>query len=89
MEKSYRKYQDQIQKSLEKAEKIEQEMDRYIAMGMTAESAFNLEKNSNDDLQKILRAIIVFFRDKNLQIDRKDGEYSIIEKSTVSSAAQE
>ena len=89
MQKMYKKYQDQIQKSLEKAEKIEQEMDRYIAMGMTAEAAFNLERNSNDDLEKILGAIVVFFKDNNLEITRKDGEYSIIEKSTVSSAAQD
>lgn len=89
MQKTYKKYQDQIQKSLEKAEKIEQEMDRYIAMGMTAESAFNLEKNSNDDLQKILGAIVVFFKDNNLQIAQKNDEYTIIKKPATPSAAQD
>lgn len=89
MEKMYQKYQIQIQKSLEKAEKIEKEMDRYISMGMTAESAFNLEKNSNDDLQKILGAIVTFFKDNNLQIAQKNGECTIIKKSAASSAAQD
>lgn len=89
MQKTYKKYQDQIQKSLEKAEKVEQEMDRYIAMGMTAESAFNLEKNSNDDLQKILEAIVTFFKDNNLQIAQKNGECTIIKKPATPSAAQD